>query len=409
MQNAAVRRRSVATSAVAAASVDGRRSAASTRGGPPPARGPVGPPPKKSTKRRSGDPLWARLMVILGALLMVASGGAIVGSETLMSRLTGSIGQDNLLNDAGGVAGRDAIDGPIDMLLVGVDERPDNPGDPIRADSIIIVHINAAHNQAYLVSIPRDLMVDIPAYKKTGFTGGRDKINGAFAAGSDRGGGRAGGVELLALTIKRFTGITFDAAAIVDFGGFQKVVEVLGGVDMCVKQRVASEHIGYDRKGNYLHPRDGGKPYVHEPGCRRMVPWQALDYVRQRKQLDNGDYDRQQNQQQFVKAIVKEAKKQGVTSNPVKAAQVMNAAGKALTIDRNGVSIQDWLYTLRGVADNEIVMLKTNGGTYAAAGGSSSAETLTPESLTMFKALRDDKLAEFVATYPQFVSSEAAG
>jgi LCP family protein required for cell wall assembly len=348
--------------------------------------------------------MWARLMIIFGALLMMGSGGAIAGTKVLVGQAEARLPQSTLI----GVAPPEgvSIEGPINVLLVGVDARPDN-NDPVRSDSIIILHVNARHDQAYLISIPRDLAVQIPPYPKTGYTGGREKINAAFAYGSQGKGGREGGMELLAQAIQKSVvpGIKFQGAAIVDFGGFQALVETLGGVDMCIDQRVESHHIGTDRKGNFLAPAKGGKPVVYEEGCRRLEPWQALDFARQRYGLPNLDYDRQRHQQQFLKAMLKEAKKQGVATNPVKLVKMMNAAGKAFTVDRQGIGLDDWLFTMRNVIANEPVMLKTNGGRLAGVKlNGEDVEQLTPESVQMFEHLRSDTLDTFVTAYPNFVS-----
>src|SRR5206468_5765847 len=141
----------------------------------------------------------------------------LVGGQALLARYSGAVHQEGILGSAG-TAGHTRLTGPLNILLVGVDQRPDD-SEPIRSDSIIIAHVDAAHDQAYLVSIPRDLVVEIPPYPKAGYRGGRDKINAAFAYGSQNGQGRRGGFELLGLTIRRnFDGITFEAGAIVDFG-----------------------------------------------------------------------------------------------------------------------------------------------------------------------------------------------
>ena len=70
------------------------------------------------------------------------------------------------------------------MLLLGVDARERWAADDVRSDSIIILHIPATHDQAYLISIPRDTEAQIPAFKKSGYAGGTDKINAAFQAGA---------------------------------------------------------------------------------------------------------------------------------------------------------------------------------------------------------------------------------
>jgi len=348
------------------------------------------------------------LCVVFGAALMIVSGSAIVAGKTLLRQYGSTLHQESVLGDSG-TKGHAEINGPLNILMVGVDRRPDST-EPIRSDSIIIAHVNAAHDQAFLVSIPRDLAVQIPPYPKTGYRGGRDKINAAFSYGSQGSAGLRGGVELLGLTIKHnFAGITFDGGAIVDFGGFQSVVNALGGVDMCIDTRVESVHVGTDAKGRFLPPDRGGKPVVYEPGCRHLEPWQALDYVRQRHGLPNGDYDRQRHQQQFLKAVLKEAKKQGVATNPVKLFQIMKAAGGALTVDLHGLQVEDWVFALSGVIDNDMVMLKTNAGRVNSTTlNGESAEQLTDDSASMFRSLRDDSLVQFVTAHPEFVSTDGA-
>jgi LCP family protein required for cell wall assembly len=361
-------------------------------------------------RRRLRDPLWARLTVVLGALLMVISGGVIVGGRALIAKYTGSVEQAPLLGGAGAGSKVNAIAGPLNILMVGIDERPNSP-EGARADSILILHVTAAHDQAYLTSIPRDLLVEIPAFHQTKFSGSHEKINAAYFYGSQNGGGRAGGFELLAMTVKQLTGISyFNAGAIVNFDGFGAVVRALGGVDMCVdaKVPVTSIHIGFDSKGNFLSPHDGGKPATYYPGCHRFAPWQALDYVRQREGpgLPNGDYDRARHQRQFIKAIAAEAKKQGVTTNPVKLYQVVSAAGKALTTDTGGVGLDSWLFTLRTLTSDDLVMMSTNGGkVHPVNCGGQSCEGLTTESAEMFDHLRRDTVGDFLLSHPDFINA----
>jgi LCP family protein required for cell wall assembly len=356
-----------------------------------------------STRR---DPLWARLLVVFGAVLMLFSGGLLVGGRALLRQYVGAVHQEDILGGSG-TTGSVKIDGPLNILLVGVDERPDST-EPIRSDSIIIAHVNAAHDQVYLVSIPRDLVVDIPPYQKARFLGATDKINAAFAYGSRGGGGPGGGVELLGLTIKQnLGGITFDAGAIVNFGGFQSVVRALGGVNMCIDERVESHHVGTGPNGGFLAPDQGGRPAVYEPGCRHLQPWQALDYVRQRYDLPNGDYDRQRHQQQFLKAVLKEARQQGVTRNPVKLYQIMKASGTALTVDTHGLPLEDWVFVLSGLAESDVIMLETNAGQVNPTTlHGESAEQLSEVSATLFRSVRDDNLVQFITAHPDFVSTD---
>jgi LCP family protein required for cell wall assembly len=369
-------------------------------------RGPgSGGAPKRKPKRR--DPLWARLLVIGGALLMVLSGGVIVGGKAIIAQLTGDVEEAPLLGEAG-VSNAKALTGPLNILMVGVDERPSNTTDLVRADSILILHIPATHDRAYIASIPRDSYVNIPAYAKTKWKGGNDKINSAFAYGWQNGGGRQGGFELLSLTISRLSGLKFNAGAIVDFKGFEKVVDALGGVDMCVDSTkpVKSEHWGFDRNGKYLSPQQGGKPMTYYPGeCRQFGGWEALDYVRQRKSLEDGDYGRQRHQQQFVKALAKRAKDRDLQKNPLKVLELVKSIGSALTVDLNGASFESWLYTVKGVSENDVVMLKSNAGKFNPIRcGSEECEGLSEDTQAMLKSLKSDEIDEFIGQHPDFVS-----
>ena len=226
---------------------------------------------------------------------MLTSGIALAGGQVLINRYLGTVSQQNLLGAAAD-SGK-SIDGPINLLLLGVDERSDDPEGGSRADTVMILHVPASHDMAYLVSIPRDSLVTIPAFAKTGYPGGNDKINAAFEFGYQNNGGRTGGFQLLALTIKKLTGISFNGGAVVNFDGFRSVVAAVGGVDMCVDEEVTSIHIGWNIKSGKegvpyrLSPPafnnpvliPGMRPQVYHPGCQHLSPHQALDYVRQRE------------------------------------------------------------------------------------------------------------------------------
>lgn len=398
---------------------------------PPPAlpaqRSGSWPPGRQGTQpaghgRRA--PRWARLALIAGVLLMVLSGGTLVGARLLIARATSNITQTNLIqNDSGAgaqVVGND-ISGPINILLVGIDARPTGSRqDSVLADTIVILHVPASHDQAYLVSIPRDWRVRIPAYQRTGAGAETEKINKAFSNGY-RGGGtelekRARGVDLLAKTLHQLTDITFNGAALIDFAGFEAVVNKLGGVEMCVDQRATSIHLAedsegrlrkvwYDENNGIQGLRPDEHAYVHEKGCRRMPATLALDYARIRKGLDNGDYDRQRHQQQLIKAIAREATGRGMMVNLPKLLNVIDSAGKAFVLDTQGVPIADFLFTLRGVAANDLVTIKTNEGSFNSLRiGGRDFERLSDQSMDMLAAMSQGTLPEFLLSHPEFVA-----
>ncbi|GAB3966025.1 hypothetical protein GCM10027615_12410 [Plantactinospora veratri] len=358
----------------------------------------------KSARRRK-TPLWARLTLVFGAVLMLSSGVAIVGMQAVIGQATSTIQQENLLgaaskSDAEG--GKD-LDGPIDLLLLGIDARARLDADNVRADTIIVLHIPATHDQAYLLSIPRDTEVQVPAFKTSKYGGGTAKATEAFYHGAQNGGGLKGGAQLMALTVNKLTGISFDGAAIINFSGFKKIIDALGTIPMCVRQEVKSHHMKMvDGKPMWNHEADKvsgvKKPVVHKKGCRQMEGWEALDYSRQRYGLTHGDYDRQQNQQQLIKAMAKKAMSDGVMTDIGKLNRLMKAAGEALILDTGGTPIANFIFTMRGVAANDLVLLRTNDGNFA--GNGNGRETLKPISQQMFTAVKNDRLDEFIINNP---------
>jgi LCP family protein required for cell wall assembly len=234
----------------------------------------------------------------------------------------------------------------------------------------------------------------------------------AFFHGAQRGAGIKGGTELLALTIKERLGVSFKAAAIINFESFIQVIEALGGVDMCFDQTVTSKHLVMGPNGSPINiendpnGKSKGKPIIYQKGqCRSLAAWEALDFSRQRYGLPNSDYDRQRHQQQLIKAIVKKATSSGVVTNPAKLNSVIKAAGAAFVVDTGGMPIADFTFGLKGVAANGLITLRTNAGKITSQNiDGVSYENLTPTSKAMFEAVTADKLDAFVAAHPEFVS-----
>ncbi|WP_083970976.1 LCP family protein [Actinoplanes awajinensis] len=352
---------------------------------------------------------------------MVTSGVVLVGGSALISKYTGAVDADgSLIGDpaegAPKAAGAD-IKGPINILMAGIDPRDDKTA-PL-SDSIIVAHIPASMDQVYLFSIPRDLYVDIPAFTKTGFGGGKSKINAAMSYGSSVGNGKHDvkqGFQLLAKTVEQLTGIkTFEAGTIINFGGFKKIVEAMGGVTMTVDMTVKSEHLKPNGKGRDRRPECAdntcahpyiGEQKVYKPGTYHMKAWEALDYVRQRYGLPNGDYDRQRHQQQFIKAMAKQAMSKDVVTNPSKLLKILDAAGDSLTFDGNGHSVIDWGLALKGLDTDSMVSIKLGGGGLYE-GSKYLGEKLQDNSDQFFEAVKNDKIQEFLLAHPEFVNKNS--
>jgi polyisoprenyl-teichoic acid--peptidoglycan teichoic acid transferase len=407
-----------------------------------PARAGHSPATHAVGKRRRAS-LWAKVMVIFGAVMVISSGAAFAMVGSLLGQVDSAVHEQSLLGNAAASFTGSTINGPLNILLIGLDGGSRHTGLG-GTDTIMIAHVPASHQRIYLISLPRDTGVQIPAYAKTGYPGGAAKINAAFVFGSRNGGGVAGGFELLALTIKKNYGITFNAGTIVDFTGFAKIVQKLGGVDMYIDETTHSIHHGYIHNDPNQHaapyhinpdtgvptcPRGGTfdttpdkctlpgvKEVVYRKGWQHLSPYDALDFVRCRDGLVGTDYARQRHQQQFIRAVLQQAYQKGL-SDPFKLSGFIKAIGSAFTFDGGGIPMNDWIFTLKGVGPDALTTIKTNGGQYVRYTGGDipgSAQGLNSTSLALLQAVRSDKttaddhVGAFISAHPSWNANTAA-
>ena len=168
-----------------------------------------------------------------------------------------------------------------------------------RADTIMMVRMAADRLSAEAVSIPRDSWVDIPGY-------GMNKVNAAYAFG---------GPTLMVQTVERLTKVRIDHVLSVDFAGFAAMVDSVGGIEVTIAQQTVMEGYTFLAGRNFL---DGEH---------------ALLYVRQRKNLPGGDFDRVQRQQNALRAFGKAAQTKGALSNPVEVNQLFSTIAASLRVD----------------------------------------------------------------------------
>ncbi|GAA4597505.1 LCP family protein required for cell wall assembly [Actinoplanes octamycinicus] len=299
------------------------------------------------------------------------------------------------------------LTGPLDLLLVGVDTRVSIPDWQTHADAIMLLHVEPGLKSGYLYSLPRDLRVQIPADKKSGFAGGKYKITEAMAYGSRVPGKKTkniqNGYELLAKAIGNYTGVkTIQAGAILNFGGLDKLVDKLGGIDLTIDQKVKSKHRKPDgtmRKlsgGDYIGPQA-----VYLPGKRHLTGWQAIDYARQRYGLPNGDYDRQRHQRQLVKAILGKALSADL-SDPAKLEALITALGKTL-ITVGGRRPVEYAYALRNLQPAGVTMVQLD-GSGVGSGGGYLGEQLNAEARGFLTAVAKGKIAPYLKAHPKLVN-----
>ncbi len=171
----------------------------------------------------------------------------------------------------------------VTILFLGLDAR-DLDLDAPRSDTMIAFTIDPMSKTAGMISIPRDMWVDIPE----GF--GYGKINTAYALGEQYklpGGGPA----LAMKTVEKFLGVPIQYYAQVDFHAFEEAIDAMGGLYMCVDKKIRIDPIGPKPK----------EPF--EKGCSIRHGYQILAYARDRKTEEGGDVTRAHHQQEVIMAL----------------------------------------------------------------------------------------------------------
>ena len=172
----------------------------------------------------------------------------------------------------------------VNILLLGVDQRPGERG-PWRTDTMIVTSVDPVSKSAGMLSIPRDLWVEIPGY-------GQERINTAYVFG-DLNKVPGGGPTLAKKTVQLNLGEPIHYYIRVNFAAFQRVIDLIGGIDVYVEQEIDDP----------LYPdMNYGYDPLHIPaGWQHMDGALALKYARTRH--GSSDFERMHRQQQVMLAV----------------------------------------------------------------------------------------------------------
>ncbi|HUZ25137.1 MAG TPA: LCP family protein [Streptosporangiaceae bacterium] len=265
------------------------------------------------------------LLAILGgmsALVLFVSGGA----WALTSYVTGHVGRISA-----GTSGTPSS-GPLNILVAGVDIRAGlslhqqvllHVGHAVsdNSDTLMLVHVPADHSYVQVVSLPRDSWVNIPGH-------GMNKINAAFGLG---------GAPLMVRTVAAATGLTINDYIEVNFLGFVKVVDALGGVNICLPFAVNDAYSGL-RLSAGVH---------HVNGIT------ALEFARDRHSFAASDLARIGNQQQLIATLLSQSVSTGTLSNPFELRRLLSSVTSAIRVDQ-GLNIVSLASQLRGIRPRDV-------------------------------------------------------
>ncbi|GAA3121171.1 LCP family protein [Streptomyces echinatus] len=238
-------------------------------------------------------------------------------------------GSENIL-----VLGSDTRSGKNKKLGGGTDDGS------ARSDTAMIVHVYEGHEKASVVSIPRDTLVDRPQCTDTQGTA-HSAASGVMFNEAYSTGGAACAVK----TVESITGIRMDHYLEVDFEGFQRLIDDLGGVRVTTTKDIRDPQSHLDLKA----------------GPHTLTGEQALGLVRTRHGVGDGsDLGRIQLQQAFIKALIDQVKHVGVFSNPKKLYDLADTATKAVTTDSELGSVNalmDFAGGLKGIGSSHMKMV----------------------------------------------------
>ncbi|MFD8985656.1 LCP family protein [Streptomyces sp. NPDC059564] len=302
---------------------------------------------RAATRRRRKPPQRRRALTIAA---WTAAGVVLLGGGGLgwfYFKLNGNLKTVDIDQALGKDRPPNVDNGSMDILVLGSDSRGgangeygQDDGGSARSDTAMIIHLYEGHKQASVISIPRDTMGPRPACPtgqgKTSAARQRAQFNEAFTIG---------GAACAVKTVEQMSGIRMDHYIEVDFTGFKKIIDNLGGVPLTTTKPI----------------KDPGSHLDLPAGPHTLNGEQSLGLVRTRKSVgDGGDLGRIQLQQAFIKALIKQVKGIGVFESPKKLYSLADSATKAITTDKalgDVKSLAGFAQGLQGISAENMHMI----------------------------------------------------
>ncbi|MFF8940178.1 LCP family protein [Streptomyces paradoxus] len=302
----------------------------------------------RSKGRRRKPPKRHKGLMIMAwtAAGIVVLGGA--GAGYMYFKLNGNLKSVDIDQALGTDRPEKADNGSENILVLGSDTRAGgnkklgggSDDGSARSDTAMIVHIYKGHKKASVVSIPRDTLIDRPACTDTQGDEHPAARNAMFNSAYS-----TGGAACAVKTVESITDLRMDHYLEVDFAGFQKLIDDLGGVEITTTKSI-------DDPDSHLNLKAGTHTLDGE---------QALGLVRTRHGVGDGsDLGRIQLQQAFIKALVNQIKDVGVFSNPKKLLDLAETATKTVTTDSDLGSVNklaSFASGLQGISPSNMHMV----------------------------------------------------
>ncbi|MFF3740391.1 LCP family protein [Streptomyces sp. NPDC002566] len=297
--------------------------------GPRRRRGVPEEPPNRRGRRPVRKSKAKKVLLWTGGTMAFVLVGTAGAAYLYLEHLNGNISS---LSDDGASTGGFSKDKAINLLLIGTDKRTGSgnegygdSGSVGHADTTILLHVSKDRTNATALSIPRDLVVDIPDCQTEQEDGSTKVIPGTRNARFNTSLGQDGRTPSCTMrTVTELTGVTPDNFMVADFNAVKTLTTAVGGVEVCLAKDI-------DDPDSHLKLPKGTHVIEGE---------QALAYVRTRHSVGfGGDLSRIDIQQQFLSSLMRKLKSNDTLTSPGKMIGLAEAGTKALTVDRQLKSI----------------------------------------------------------------------
>lgn len=330
--------------------------------------------------RRPWGTLWRAATVALVTVLVSATSVAAIAIWKVQSQIT-----TVELTDGDGEVSLPAIDemkGGFNVLIVGSDTRKGQQsgkgfgsvGSTLN-DVNILVHISEDHQRATAVSIPRDMVVQIPQCPQP--EGG---MSGAMSAQPINVALWYGGLGCVVLTVEKLTGMDINYAGLITFDGVAKMADAIGGVEVCVDGPINDPHtrLKFPKAGEYT-----------------IQGYEALAFLRSRHGVGDGsDLGRISSQQHYLSSMVRKIQDEGVLLDPAKVYGIAQVAATSMTLSSSLSSVDTMVaiaLVLKDIPRENITFVQYPGTTGVGGVYKSKVAPLTALADQLFSALKKDK------------------
>ena len=271
---------------------------------------------------------WSNLgRVVLTVFLVVGFSGVATAAYAIWGIVRNTHTVDLGTTDPAAIgAGAQSVEGELTVLLAGSDTRKgqdyDDGEESELNDVTLLLHISADHQNATVISFPRDLMVPIPSCPSED---GKENFYPAMSEQQLNTALTYGGLPCVVRTIEELTGMAIPYAGLITFNGVVGVSNAVGGVEVCLTQPIYDEHTNLDLPA----------------GLNTLVGWDALQFLRTRHGVGDGsDTSRINNQQIFMVSLMQKLKSANTLSDPLKVYALAKAGLENMTLSKSMASMK---------------------------------------------------------------------